>query len=127
MSYSASLSENGKFIVCMMEDPITLDDAKEFASKVDRLSRATGVKRVFTDVRGAPNVLSVFENYDFAYKILEGLQIQRDVRAATLVDRTDSTHNFAETVIRNAGYNMRLFKDEEAAIAWLFEGNSANN
>jgi hypothetical protein len=123
MTYSASLSENGKFIVCKMEDPITLADAKEFALEVDRLSRTTGVKRVFTDVRGAPNVLSVFENYDFAYKIMERLQIQKDVRAATLTDRTDSTHNFAETVIRNAGYNMRLFKDEEAAIAWLCKGN----
>jgi len=121
MSHSASLSENGKFIVCKLNELITLDVAKEFALEVDRLSRATGVKRVFTDVRGAPNVLSVFENYDFAYKILESIQIQRDVRAAILIDQTDRTHNFAETVIRNAGYNVRLFQDEEAAITWLFE------
>jgi hypothetical protein len=125
MSYSVSLSENANFINCKLEDPITLEHAKEFALEVDRLSRATGVKRVFTDVRGAPNVLSVFQNYDFAYKTMEALQLQRDVRAATLTDRTDSTHNFAETVIRNAGYNMRLFKDEEAAIAWLCEEKSS--
>lgn len=53
-------------------------------------------------------------------------ELHRDVRAAILVDATDRKHDFVETVSRNAGYNVRVFDDEEAAIAWLDEGAMAN-
>jgi hypothetical protein len=127
MSYSASLSESGKFIICMPDGPITLDVAKKFALEAYHLSCNTGVKRFFADFRNTPNVLSVSQNYDFAYKVMQTLHIQRDIRAAILISRTDKTRDFTETVLRNAGYNVRLFQDEEAAIAWLLEGNPANN
>jgi hypothetical protein len=127
MSYSVSLSEKGNFIICMPNGPITLDVAKEFALESDRLSRDTGVKRFLADFRSTPNILSVSQNYDFAYKVMGILHIQKDIRAAILISQTDKTRDFTETVLRNAGYNVRLFKDEEAAIAWLFEGNPANN
>ena len=121
MSYSVSLSENGKFIACKVSGPITLDVAQEFTMELYYLSRTTGVKRFLVDIRDAPNAMSVSQTYNFAYKAMENLNFQRDIRGATLISLTDKTHYFSETVVQNAGYNMRLFHDEEATFAWLFK------
>ncbi len=88
---------------------------------MNSLSRATNIKRLLTDVRGAPNISSVYQNYEYAYKDMIDLKLQRDVRSAILVDDADTTHDFLETVVRNAGYNLQVFRSESAAIAWLNE------
>jgi hypothetical protein len=49
--------------------------------------------------------------------------LERDNRAAILVDPTDRSHDFVEVVSRNAGYNVRVFIEEERAIAWLEEAS----
>jgi hypothetical protein len=124
MSYAIALSENGKYIVCRMAGPMTVEIARESAKELDRLSRSTGIKRFLNDVRNAPNVSDVLANYDFAYRDMNGLNLQRDVRSAILADPADRTHDFFETVAKNAGFNVRIFHDENAAIAWLNEETS---
>ena len=52
---------------------------------------------------------------------MKRLDLQRDVRSAILVDSGDHSHDFVETVTQNAGYVVRVFDDEAAAIAWLEE------
>ena len=98
-----------------------MDIAREFTVELDRLSRSLKIKRFLSDVRHAPNALSTFENYDFAYKVMPELNLQRDVRAAILAAPADKTHEFVETVAVNAGYGVRVFYDEDAAIVWLVE------
>jgi hypothetical protein len=119
VSYSIGLSEDGSYLICRVTGPMTVETAREFTQKMDRVSRETGVNRFLSDVREAPNVSGTLENYRYAYKDMPELDLRRDVRAAILADPADHSHDFAETVVQNAGYNVRLFHDEEAAIAWL--------
>ena len=121
MGYSISLSENKKYIICRVNGKITRDVARQFTGELDRLSRSHKIKRFLTDVRDAQNALSTFEKYDFAYKDMAEMDLQRDVRSAVLVGETDKTHDFVATVTQNAGYGVRIFHDEDTAIEWLNE------
>jgi len=121
MSYTITISENGQYIICRVTGSVTVEISREFAREMDSLSRATNIKRFLTDVREAPNIASVYQNYEYAYKDMIDLKLQRDVRSAILADSADTTHDFLETVVRNAGYNVRVFRSESAAIAWLNE------
>ena len=121
MSYTITLSENGKYLICHVSGEITSDVALAFTAELDQQSRALGIKRFLTDVRGATNALSTFESYDYAYRKMAEMELQRDVRAAVLARPEDQTHDFVEVVVRNAGYNVRFFRDESEAVAWLSE------
>ena len=121
MSYTVTISENGQYIICRVTDSMTVEIAREFGREIDSLSRAKNIKRFLIDVREAPNISNVYQNYGFAYKDMADLKFQRHIRSAILADAADTTHDFIETVAQNAGYNVRVFHDESAAIAWLNE------
>jgi hypothetical protein len=44
-----------------------------------------------------------------------------DVRVAVLVRPEDHSHDFAETVTKNAGQDITIFRDREAAINHLLK------
>lgn len=121
MSYQLEMAENGRYLICRVARPVTTNLAMQFSMAMDQVSRAHNVKRFLVDVRGAPNVATVFQNYEYANKGMTSLDLQRDVRSAILVDSGDHSHDFVETVTQNAGYVVRVFDDEAAAIAWLEE------
>ena len=125
MSYTITISENGQYIICLVTGPITVEIVREFAREIDSLSRAKNIKRLLTDVREAPNISSIYQNYEYAYQDMKNLKLQRDIRSAILAKPADTTHDFVETVVRNAGYNVRIFHDKSAAIAWLNEKTSS--
>ena len=113
------IAEDGKYIVCRVKQNIEVQLAKEFSKQVDKLSREHGIKKFLFDVRGAPNVESASKNYSFAYDDMADMGLQKDALSAVLADPEDRSHDFIETVARNAGYNVRLFSNEQEAIAWL--------
>ena len=119
MSFVVSLSENGKYILCRVSGPMTATTAIEFSAEMDKLARKHGINRFLTDVRDAPNVSSVVENHQFADSDMKALGLQKNVRAAILTRQSDRSHDFVEFATQNAGYNVRLFDDEQAAITWL--------
>jgi hypothetical protein len=121
MYYTVTISENGKYLICYVSGQITAELARAFTEDMDRQSRALNIKRVLNDVRNASNILSTVENYNFAYHDMAQMNLQRDMRSAILVSPEDTTHEFVETVTKNAGYNVRVFRDETVAIAWLSE------
>jgi hypothetical protein len=121
MTYSITISENGKYIICKVIGAMTAEIAKEFSKEIDSLSRAKNIKRFLNDMREAPNRSSAVQNYKYTYKDMSDLGFQRDVHSAILADPADTSHDFIETLAKNAGYNVRVFHDEDAAIAWLNE------
>jgi hypothetical protein len=50
---------------------------------------------------------------------VKNLNPSKDTLFAILVEPADRTHDFVETVMQNAGRNVRVFHDKDAAIAWL--------
>jgi hypothetical protein len=119
MSHAISISDCGRYLICRVSKPITIETALAFSMALDAASRAHGIKRFLVDVRNAPNLANTVQNYHFANTDMAALDLQRDVRSAMLVAPWDHSHDFVETFTQNAGYGVRLFRDEAAAIAWL--------
>ena len=119
MGYTISVSEDGKYLRVQVNEPMT----RKLAGRIGQEMNATGaehnLKCYLYDLRNAPNVESPATNYFFAHEDTVALRLDKSVRSAILVSPDDRSHDFAETVLLNAGYNVRLFGDEAAAIAWL--------
>jgi len=45
--------------------------------------------------------------------------LSTSARVALLVAPEDHSHDFVELVVRNAGYNVRLFRNEGQAKSWI--------
>lgn len=86
MSYQLEIAKNGHYLICRVTRPIATDLARQFSIAMDQVSRARKIKRFLVDVRGAPNVATVFQNYEYANKDVGNLDLQRDVRSAILAN-----------------------------------------
>jgi hypothetical protein len=91
------------------------------AVTLNELADSTGTHGRLIDCRGQPNLMSTMDNYDLAYKDMDELKIDRSVKVASLVDPDESTQEFVHNAIRNAGFNLRVFHDEDSAVEWLEE------
>lgn len=122
MKYEISISEDKTFVRIRVFGSITDEMNKEFAEKAILTARENNLLNHLVDVRQAQHVSSTFDQYQFAYKDMEQMLLDKKSSIAVLARADDQSHNFIETVFRNAGYNCKLFIDEETAINWLSEG-----
>ena len=121
MKFEIALADSRKYVICTVHEPVTTDFALEFGKAASQFARQHGLVRQLYDCRKVRNVDSVFHNYDFAYRDMVNLELEHNNRAAILVEATDRSHDFVQTVLRNAGYNVKVFVDEQQAIEWLEE------
>lgn len=119
MSYEISIAENGKYVRVKVTAAITTELARQFSIDASSYGAKNDLKRYLFDVREARNVASTLLNYQYAHKEMADMKLDKTARSAILVSPADKSHDFIETLSRNAGYNVRLFTDEAAAIAWL--------
>jgi hypothetical protein len=77
-------------------------------------------RKVLIDVRELQGWLGVFDSYYIVTKDLQRLRGKGIVKAA-IVDRPlpRMREMFFQTVSHNRGFNLRIFEDPEAALAWL--------
>ena len=123
MSYEIYLSEDGKYIVAKHWGKLTSELVMERTQEAHELGEKLGITRHLMDVTEAVNVDSVSKTYKFAYIDLRALPgINLNVRVAVLVSPEDRSHDFVETVTRNAGQDVTLFRDRELAIKHLLKG-----
>lgn len=125
VQYKFSMTEGQPWIYVRVCGPVTkalvLDVLKEAAGQAAK----QGVCNLLIDARGAPGVKTTVEDYNIAYYRLKELGFRRDFKSAILVDPDDTTHHFFETCAYNAGYNWRIFSDEDLASQWLDSAEAA--
>ncbi|HPR08727.1 MAG TPA: hypothetical protein PK620_09405 [Denitromonas sp.] len=119
MGFTISLSECGQFVLCRVNDAITLALMQQAAIEASAFGDACHTQRFLFDVRGTRNVESVFRNYQFAHEELRTLGVNRAASFAVLIDADDRSQDFLETAVRNAGFDIRLFTDADKATHWL--------
>ena len=120
MSYSIEPSEEGKYIILKHWGELTSVLAMERNLEAHALGAELGISRYLVDGTESRNVDTVTKTYKFAYedmKIPPG--INQNARIAMLVSPDDHSHDFVETVARNSGLNMNLFRDMDAAVQHL--------
>jgi hypothetical protein len=80
------------------------------------MGRELGIQRYLVDMTESRNAESVLANYDFARKeIWETPEIDKTALVSVLVSPDDHSHDFIETVARNAGLRVTIFRDRASA------------
>jgi len=113
------VSKHPKYILIKVNTPMTIDLGRRCGRDAVELGKRNDIKCYLFDLRGAPNIETVLPSYEFAYRDMEKFDFPKGARSALLTDPGDRSHDFMETVLLNAGYFVRLFTDEHAAISWL--------
>ncbi|MCW5630015.1 MAG: hypothetical protein KIT47_14195 [Rhodoferax sp.] len=119
MSFDVFVSDDGTYIVGKVHAPLTRDLAQQLAKEYAKLIASTGIRLVLNDVRGAKNSMGILNEYEFAYRDVASLGIPRNIRSAIVSDAGDSSHDFQETVARNSGYSVKVFRSMAQAVEWL--------
>lgn len=119
MRYKVSFPDNSKYAHIRVTETIVLSLAQEIVEEMVRIQKQNAVQRFLLDVREVRAQTSPFEDYELAYERVNSSELDRIIKVALLRSPSDTTHSFAEIVGRNAGNNITLFEDMEAAVAWL--------
>lgn len=122
MAYTITVSPDGAFIVITVTGSLTAELAARFSPEANALGRSLGIRCVLIDATAAVNSDETYQSYDFAYRSLPRLSDpQEPLRVVAVVRPEDRSHDFVVLAMRNAGFNMELFRDRAAAEKRLRE------
>jgi len=119
MKYEIAFSADAGFVRITVHESITADLERDFVKEAIAAAKQNGVSRYLVDVREASNVASTVDQYRLAYEDTTRFGLDSTSKIAVLVRQADHSHDFIETVFRNAGHNCQLFVDEDDASDWL--------
>jgi hypothetical protein len=120
MQRNLDVSPDGAFIILTIKGDINRRLAMRYNREAHALGKQLGMKHYLVDATESRNVETTFDNYAFAYDDMTAAsEIDRSARVALLVSPGDHTHDFVETVSRNAGLDVTLFIDRTLAEAHL--------
>ena len=119
-SHSIKLSDDGRYIEIITVGDYNREGAFKVALESHELGKKHGVNLYLMDMTNSVNIESVADNYDFAYKDMKDAPgIDKSARVAIVVKPGDHSHDFIETVTRNAGMDVTLFTDRSKALKHL--------
>jgi hypothetical protein len=118
MEYKILSEPDRPFVTVAVNVDVARELAIEFVKAATDEAIRLGNTRLLFDFRTVRSADDVFSKYDFATN-LEAFAIPRSFRYAVVTDPDDASHDFAETVIRNRGYQIRFFKHMDEAQGWL--------
>ena len=119
MSYTIRLSPDGTYVILKVVGQIDRRTAMAQNVEADAFAKKHGVRKYLVDLIECRNVESDADNYAFAYEDMMNAPLDREARIAFLVHPDDHSHDFVETVSRNAGLDVTLFRDRKLAEAHL--------
>ena len=120
MSYTISVSEDRKYIITISIGKLDNEIARQQNMEAQALGKQMGIDRFFVDMVESRYEGGPIAHYEFANsRKLSPDQYNRYARVAILVQEDDHSHDFVETVSRNAGFDITIFRDREEAIHHL--------
>ena len=127
MQYMIDLSEEKSYIILKYFGDITSQVALVATEESHALGGKYGIRHYLVDATEAKNFENPFKNYNFAYQDLERANIDRSACVALLTSPEDTSHDFIETLMVNAGYDVKMFKNRENAIQYLLAAIRGKN
>jgi hypothetical protein len=113
---SIAPSHDRTYIILRVAGDYTRQRALAHTIEAHRLGRALGINRYLVDMTESRNAESVLANYEFArQEIWDAPEIDKTALVAIVVSPDDHSHDFVETVARNAGLLVRIFRDRALA------------
>jgi hypothetical protein len=109
---------------------LTLREAKELISEITECAITNNCFLCLSDYREAIMDMSTFQIYDVPKvlsNVVDSLGLHpNQFKRAIIVTKGLNDFNFFETVSRNAGQNIKLFKEIDEAKKWLLEMTPPN-
>ncbi len=124
MTKEIKISDSGKYIIVRVDEDMTRTLAESLGLEAMHLGSKKNLNKFLYDLRNSRNKETLNANYIFVNQDLKRLEPNPENKIAMLTSPNDKSHDFIETVLRNAGYNVRLFIVEEEAIDWLEEASN---
>jgi 3-deoxy-D-manno-octulosonate 8-phosphate phosphatase KdsC-like HAD superfamily phosphatase len=121
MNNEVRVSDSGKYIIVQINTDMTRSLAEQLGIEAIQLGKRNKTNRYFYDLRNSINRETVNANYIYAKQEVQKIEPSYLNKIAMLVSPNDKSHDFVETVLRNAGHNVLIFNDEEKALGWLLE------
>jgi hypothetical protein len=121
VSVAISVSDDGRYGVAVVDADFGGAEATDLTRRVIAFAMERSLTCCLVDVRKARFLGSAFDHYDFANHELANIKDSDRLPVAILVAEGDSSHDFVETVSVNAGYELRVFAQEAAALTWVDE------
>jgi len=121
MNNEIKVSDSGKYIIVLVNTDMTRALAEQLGVEATHLGKKKNINLFFYDLRNSVNRESINANYIFAKQEVLKIEPSYLNKIAMLVSPNDKSHDFVETVLRNAGHNVLIFNDEEKALSWLLE------
>jgi hypothetical protein len=120
MPYTITVSEDKKYIVTKSVGGVNNNTAKQQNIAAQAVGFEYNIDRFLVDLIESSYEGTILDQYEFTYrKTMTEDQYNRYARIAILVNPDDHSHDFIETVGRNAGFNITIFCDRDAAIQHL--------
>jgi hypothetical protein len=116
MKYTITPSPDGKYIILKVKGEINRQTSIQPILEAHALAKKLGIWKHLVDVTEVKNTDSILEGYEFAYSDMINTEgIDKNALVAILVSPGDHSHDFIETVLRNAGLHVKIFRDPNAA------------
>jgi hypothetical protein len=120
MAYRIYISDDFSFIVLEESGVVTRHHQLLRTLEAHQLGRKLSIRKYLVDVTHALNAEPPIENYKFAYEDVRGEDgIDKTAIVAIVAAPQDHSHDFVETVSKNSGLNVTLFRDKNKAIEFL--------
>jgi hypothetical protein len=120
MPHKIYISEDSSYIILEVEGEVTRANAMEFNIEAHGLGRKVGINKYLVNMINARNVDSTINNYLFTYNDMkEASEIDLTAVVAAVVSPEDHSHDFIETLAKNSGLNLTLFRSLDEALEYL--------
>lgn len=121
MDYKLEIVGADGFITAVLEGVRTPETLIAVAAKTTAYCAERRISRLLIDIRGMTGGLDTLETYEVAGHELPGHEGVRRILRSAILDLPENIERirFFETVAINRGLNVRIFADEDQAVAWL--------
>jgi len=120
MNYELNYDEEKNLIIGRINGEFDISTVKEMAKQTGKMIERTGCKKLINDLREANFKASTLEIYSLP-NIVNSMGVPQGCKRAILVNNDFSDARFFEDVFFNTGNYLKIFKDYEQAIKWLFD------
>jgi hypothetical protein len=122
MDYVITPSSDGMYIIIKVKGNITRQTALQMNLEAHALGRQLQIRRYYVDMTESKNADEPLEDYELAHSDMRQTEgIDKQAWVAALVSPNDHSHDFMETVSKNAGLHLKLFTDPDDAMQYLME------
>lgn len=111
-------------VYARFQDIRDLRYSKGYSEQILSLAANYGCKKLLIDGRGAEIRAAAADTFESLIRLFN-LGLDRSIARALLFDVELDDLSIYETVARKLGFNVKLFREQDAALRWLSEQDQA--